>query len=198
MRNKLHKVCVFCGANAGVRPRYAEVASTLGETLGRQKLDLVYGGGSVGLMGIVARSAESHGCHVVGIIPSSLTSRELMGQKIGELIVVDTMHERKARMAALADAFIALPGGFGTLDELFEAITWAQLGLHAKPIGLLNVDGYFDGLVQFIDNAIAEGFIRPHYRQLFILDVDAEKLLDQLRANLAPPGLTQSKGLDTA
>src|SRR5687768_11014666 len=140
--NNLKTICVFCGGNAGVWPSYAENAIALGKELAARGLGLVYGGGSVGLMGVIAQSALAHGCAVVGIIPEHLTSEELMGHPIGDLIVVDTMHTRKAKMAALSDAFVAMPGGFGTLDELFEAVTWGQIGLHEKPIGLLNVDGF--------------------------------------------------------
>ena len=139
--NELKTICVFCGGNAGARPTYIEKAVAFGKELAARKMTLVYGGGSVGLMGQVAHAALDHGSAVVGIIPEHLTTKELMGYPIGELIVVDTMHLRKAKMAELSDAFVALPGGFGTLDELFEILTWGQLGLHNKPIGLLNVDG---------------------------------------------------------
>src|SRR5690606_16163160 len=141
------QIGVFCGASEGISPCYAEAARALGRELGQRKLGMVYGAGSVGLMGIVARTVRDHGCPIVGVIPDILMTRELMGEQIGELIVVDTMHERKALMASMADAFVILPGGFGTLDELFEIITWGQLGLHTKPIGLLNVEGFFDSLL---------------------------------------------------
>lgn len=190
------QVGVFCGAGSGVSRRYSEAAEAMGRELGKRKLGLVYGGGSVGLMGIVARTARDHGCSIVGVIPDILTTRELMGNKIGELIVVKTMHERKALMASMADAFVALPGGFGTLDELFEVITWSQLGLHAKPIGLLNVDGFFDALLAYIDQCIAQGFIRPHHRNLFVVDTDPSRLLDQLGVYEAPPSLIEPDGLD--
>ncbi len=194
--NYLTTIAVFCGANAGTRPVYLERARALGAELGRRRLTLVYGGGSVGLMGMVARSARDCGCHVVGIIPNYLTTKELMGQKVGDLIVVETMHERKATMGKMADAFIAMPGGFGTMDELFEVITWGQLGLHVKPIGLFNVDGYFDPLVAFIDHAVAQGFVRPHHRGLFVVDDEPARLLDQLAAHQAPPGLVSADGMN--
>jgi uncharacterized protein (TIGR00730 family) len=159
---------------------------------------LVYGGGSVGLMGEVARTARDSGCAVVGFIPEHLSTKELMGYPIGELIVVTTMHERKARMAAMADAFIAMPGGFGTLDELFEAITWGQIGLHHKPIGLLNVGGFFDPLIHYIDHCVVEGFIRPQHRALFVVENEPARLLDQLAAHIPPPGLVSSEGLERA
>lgn len=192
----INQVGVFCGAGAGNSPRYGAAAVAVGRELGRRKMGLVYGGGSVGLMGMVARTARDHGCSIVGVIPDMLTTQELMGSKIGELIVVETMHERKALMASMADAFVALPGGFGTLDELFEVITWGQLGLHAKPIGLLNVDGYFDALLTYIDQCVEQGFIRPHHRSLFIVDDDPSCLLDGLAVYEAPPSLVQRDGLD--
>lgn len=196
--SNLTTVCVFCGASAGSQSIYAEAAVTLGQELVRRQVGLVYGGGSVGLMGVIARTVRDSGSPVVGIIPEHLTTKELMGYAIGELIVVNTMHERKAQMADLSDAFIALPGGFGTLDELFEAITWGQIGLHTKPIGLLNVAGYFDLLIQYIERAIDEGFIRPHHRQLFIVDDDCSRLLDRLSAHQPPPGWAGSEGLEVA
>lgn len=197
-RNELKSICVFCGANAGNRPLYSEAAVAVGQELAAREMRLVYGGGSVGLMGEVARTARDHGCTVLGIIPEHLTTRELMGYPIGELMVVTSMHERKAKMAELSDAFIALPGGFGTLDELFEAITWGQIGLHNKPIGLLNVAGYFDPLLRFIDFSVDEGFIRPQHRHLFLVDDEPAQLLDRLAAHQLPPGLASPEGLKRA
>ena len=196
--NDLTTVAVFCGANAGTQPIYMEAARALGAELGRRRLGLVYGGGSVGLMGTVARAARDEGCRVMGVIPGFLTTKELMGQKIGDLIVVETMHERKASLVNLADAFIAMPGGFGTMDELFEVLTWGQLGLHVKPIGLYNVGGYFDALVAFIDHAVCEGFVRPHHRGLFVVEDEPARLLDGLVAHQAPPGLVAYDGMDRA
>lgn len=196
--HELKSIAVFCGANAGARPAYAEAARAVGEELGRRRLNLVYGGGSVGLMGAVAHAALSHGVAVIGIIPKQLTTVELMGHPIGELIVVDTMHERKARMVAMSDAFIVLPGGFGTLDELFDVVTWGQLGLHRKPVGLLNVDEYFTPLLGFIDRGVEEGFIRPPHRRLVMMDTDPARLLDTLATYEAPPGLVSTNGLEQA
>jgi cytokinin riboside 5'-monophosphate phosphoribohydrolase len=191
-------ICVFCGANSGHKPLYSEGAVALGKELAARGMVLVYGGGSVGLMGDVARSARDHGCAVVGFIPEHLSTKELMGYPIGELVVVTTMHERKARMAAIADAFVAMPGGFGTLDELFEAITWGQIGLHRKPIGLLNIDGFFDPLLQYIEHCVVEGFIRPQHRALFVVENEPAPLLDRLATHVPPPGLVSSEGLERA
>jgi uncharacterized protein (TIGR00730 family) len=187
----LRQICVFCGASPGASSVYTETAYALGQLFAHQGIGLVFGGGTTGLMGAVARGAAQQGGQVTGFIPRSLVVRELVDQPIGELIQVDTMHERKALMAERADAFIALPGGYGTLDELFEAITWGQLGIHQKPIGLLNVNSFFTPLVAWIDHAVAEGFVRHHHRQLVVVAADAEILLEQLRQYEAPPSLVQ-------
>jgi uncharacterized protein (TIGR00730 family) len=149
-------------------------------------LGLVYGGGNVGLMGVVADAALAAGATVIGVIPRALVARELGHQGITELRVVETMHERKAVMAELADAFVALPGGLGTLDELFEALTWAQLGLHQKPIGLLEVDGFFGPLVAYLDRAVAEGFVRPEHRAALVVEPDPDLLLGRFATYRAP------------
>jgi uncharacterized protein (TIGR00730 family) len=185
-------VCVFCGANMGSQPDYVEAAVELGRELGRRGLGLVYGGGSVGLMGALARAAEEAGSNVVGVIPESLTRREIMGDQIGELIVVESMHERKATMASMADAFLALPGGFGTMDELFEMVTWGQLGIHNKPVGLLNIAAYFDPLVQWMESSIDQGFIRPQHRSLLVIADEPALLLEKLGTHTPPAGLVQS------
>ncbi len=190
MRN-LRTVCVFCGASPGANPIYESAAYAFGQRLANQGIGLIYGGGTVGLMGAVARGVAEQGGQVIGFIPRSLVVKELVNQPVGELIQVDTMHERKALMAERADAFVALPGGYGTLDELFEAITWGQLGIHQKPIGLLNVNGFFTPLVAWIDHALAEGFVRPQHRQLVSMSDEAEVLLNQLRQYEAPPSLVQ-------
>ncbi|MEX1019973.1 MAG: TIGR00730 family Rossman fold protein [Litorilinea sp.] len=189
-------LCVFCGANGGKNHRYLQAATELGTSLGARGIDLVYGGGSVGMMGAVAQAAQAHGSRVTGVIPASLTTKELMGAPIGELIVVDTMHERKAKMAALAQGFIGLPGGFGTLEELFESITWGQLGIHQKPIGLLNVEGYFDSLIRFIDHGVAEGFIRAEHRNLLCVAATADALLAAMADYTPPPGLVRWLQID--
>jgi uncharacterized protein (TIGR00730 family) len=193
--NHFERVCVFCGASTGAQPDFEAAATEVGRILATRGIGLIYGGGTVGLMGALARSVAAAGGSVTGVIPAALMGKELMSEAIGELIVVNTMHERKARMASLADAFIALPGGFGTLDELFEIITWGQLGIHSKPVGLLNVDGFFDPLLQWVDQAVASGFIRPHHRALLQTAAKAETLLDLLANYRAPPSLIKWENL---
>ncbi|KAG6490540.1 probable cytokinin riboside 5'-monophosphate phosphoribohydrolase LOG6 [Zingiber officinale] len=175
--SRFKSVCVFCGSSAGNRDCYGNAAVELGRELLDWKVDLVYGGGDVGLMGLVSRAVHSGGGRVVGIIPRSLMAREITGETLGELKEVTSMHQRKAEMARCADAFVALPGGYGTLEELFEVVAWAQLGIHRKPVGLLNVDGYFDPLLAFIDKAVAEGFIPPHQRGILVSSANARGLL---------------------
>ena len=173
-------VCVFCGANAGLRPVFSDAAKALGTLMARRNLAVVYGGGNVGLMGVLADAALTAGGEVIGVIPKSLMERELAHTGVSELHVVATMHERKALMADLSDAFIALPGGFGTLDEFFEILTWAQLGIHSKPCGVLNVDSYFDNLLAFLDRAVKEGLLLAQNRRLFAVEHDASTLLEAL------------------
>lgn len=192
----MQRICVFCGSSNGKQPQYVACAEHLGKLLVEQKIGLVYGGGGVGLMGVIARTVVEAGGSVIGVLPNVLQGKELpiekfLGQMYGELILVETMHERKATMARLADAYIAMPGGYGTLDELFEAVTWGQLGIQRKPIGLLNVAGYFDALVAWIDRAIADGFVQPVYRDLMIVEQEPEALLARLLLHTPPPGLLQ-------
>jgi uncharacterized protein (TIGR00730 family) len=182
----IRRVCVYCGANVGARPAYAEAAMRLGRLLGERGLGLVYGGGNVGLMGVLADAALLAGAEVIGVIPQALMARELGHQGCTVLRVVGTMHERKAVMAELADAFVALPGGLGTLDELFEAMTWAQLGLHQKPIGLLDVADFFGPLVAHLDRAVTEGFVRAEHRAALTVASDPEALLERFARYQAP------------
>ncbi|MDW8283586.1 MAG: TIGR00730 family Rossman fold protein [Myxococcales bacterium] len=177
----MRRVCVFCGAGNGHRPDYRRAAESTGRLLASCGLGLVYGGGSVGLMGALADAALAAGGEVIGVIPEALATREGVHRGLSELHVVQTMHERKALMAHLADAFVALPGGFGTLDELFEVLTWAQLGLHRKPIGLLNVAGYFAPLCRMIEQATTEGLLQPEHAGLLLVEEEAEVLLERLR-----------------
>jgi len=185
----LRKVCVFCGSKSGANPVYREAATELGRLLVARGLDLVYGGGSIGLMGVIADAVLAHGGRAYGVIPGLLATRELAHPGLTELEIVPSMHVRKARMAELADAFIALPGALGTLDELCEIVTWSQLGLHCKPVGILNTAGYFNPLVQLIDQAIAEEFLRPVYRDLFFVADEPHALLEQLPLHRPPSGL---------
>jgi hypothetical protein len=185
-RMEIRRLCVFCGSNSGKDPVYAKAAVALGKTLVRRELELVYGGGSIGLMGILADTVLEAGGRVVGIIPRALARREVAHTGLSEIHLVDDMHTRKARMEELADAFVALPGGYGTLEELFEVVTWAQLGLHRKPVGLLNPAGYFDGLLGCIDSAVAEGFIKPEHRRLLVAGAEPDALLDALARHQPP------------
>lgn len=183
----MKRVCVFCGSSPGARPEYATAARTLGDALARRGLGLVYGGGRVGLMGILADSTLAAGGDVLGVIPRALATKELAHDGLSDLRVVGSMHERKALMAELADAFVAMPGGMGTLEELFEIVTWAQLGIHAKPCGLLNVEGYFDPLLALLDHAVTERFVRPEHRLLVLTSPDPVELLGALEKFHAPP-----------
>jgi uncharacterized protein (TIGR00730 family) len=175
----MKRVCVFCGSSPGKNPVYLEAAQATGRALAARGIGLVYGGGSVGLMGAVADATLDAGGEVTGVIPRALELRELAHGRLTTLHVVGSMHERKAKMAALADGFIALPGGMGTLEELAEILTWAQLGLHARPVGLLDVAGYYRPLIQFFDRAVVEGFLRPEHRALLLVGPEPGPLLDR-------------------
>lgn len=178
----LKSVCVFCGASPGARPIYHEAAAQLGRHIAERGLTLIYGGGAVGLMGVVADAALAAGGEVIGIIPQSLERAEIGHKGLTRLEVVDGMHARKARMAELADAFIALPGGLGTLEELFEVWTWGQLGYHAKPLGLLEVDGFYARLTDFLDHLVAERFVREQHRAILQLSASPAELLARMDA----------------
>lgn len=182
----MQRVCVFCGSNPGASPRYIAAARQFAEALVTRGLELVYGGGSIGLMGALADSVIEQGGKVIGIIPRPLWDREVGHGGLTELRLVDTMHERKALMAELADGFIALPGGIGTLEEFFEVWTWAQLGIHTKPCGLLNVSGYFDPLLAFLEHAVSEQFIFDRHRAMVLVETDIEALLERLMVYRAP------------
>jgi len=182
----MQRICVFCGSNTGRHPQYEQAARELGALLASENHSLVFGGGSVGLMGVVADAVLQSGGEVIGVIPEMLATKELLHPDVADMRLVPDMHARKALMAELSDAFIALPGGYGTLEELFEVITWAQLGIHAKNIGLLNTAGYFDPLVQLIDHAVEEEFIKPIHRDLIVVDDHATGLLKQLREHEMP------------
>jgi uncharacterized protein (TIGR00730 family) len=176
----MRRVCVYAGSRTGLRPGYVEAAHALGVELARRGIGIVYGGAGVGMMGALADAALAAGGKVIGVAPRRAFPDEVAHSGLTELRIVGSMHRRKAVMTDLSDAFIALPGGFGTLDELFEAITWAQIGLHQKPIGLLNVDGYYDPLLAFVEHASTEGFLEPEHRLLLNVETEPAALLDKL------------------
>jgi uncharacterized protein (TIGR00730 family) len=182
----LRTVCVYCGSNAGRDPAYAGAARSLGRALVARDLGLVYGGAGVGIMGIVADTVLALGGRVTGVIPEALVRKEVAHSSLTDLRVTSSMHERKMLMAELSDGFVALPGGVGTLEEIFEAWTWAQLGLHAKPCGFLNVAGYFDGLISFLDHAVSEQFVKAPHREMLVVSDDPADLLDRFAAYRAP------------
>jgi uncharacterized protein (TIGR00730 family) len=182
----MKRVCVYCGSNKGVRPVYANAARDLAAVLVRHELDLVYGGADRGIMGIIADEVLQLGGKVHGVIPQMLIDKELAHQGLTELHVVSSMHARKSMMAALSDGFIAMPGGFGTLEEIIEIVTWGQLRFHDKPCGLLNVDGYFDHLLCYMDHASAEGFLRKENRNMLLSDNTATGLVQQFERYAAP------------
>jgi uncharacterized protein (TIGR00730 family) len=177
----MRRLCVFSGSSPGGHPDYTQAAQELGRALAAQDIGLVYGGASVGLMGAIADAALAAGGDVVGVIPQALVDREIAHPGLSDLHVVGSMHERKARMAELADGFIALPGGMGTLEELFEVYTWTQLGLHAKPLGLLDVRGYYGQLAAFLDHAVAERFVTAEHREMLVVEQRAEAMLEAFR-----------------
>jgi hypothetical protein len=181
-REAMRRICVFCGSNPGRKPEYADAARAVGRALVERGLGLVYGGGNVGLMGIVADTVLSAGGEVIGVIPEALMAREVGHTDLTQLHVVRTMHERKALMADLSDAFLALPGGFGTFEEFCEVLTWSQLGFHPKPCGLLNVAGYYDPLLALFDRGVEEGFITARHRRLVLEETDAARMLEELAA----------------
>jgi uncharacterized protein (TIGR00730 family) len=179
-------VCVFCGSSAGTRPEYRRAAEALGRILAANGIRLIYGGGNVGLMGAIADATLAAGGQAIGVIPRHLVDREVGHAGLTELRIVQSMHERKALMAELSDAFVAMPGGLGTLEEFFEVWTWGQLGLHRKPYALLNVDGFYDPLVSFIDGLVTQRFVKAEHRAMLIVESDVEKLPARLAAHRTP------------
>ncbi len=186
MTEKIESVCVFCASSIGARPNYAESARRFGAELARREITLVFGGGCVGLMGVVADATMAAGGRAVGVIPRALVEREIAHRGLTALHVVETMHERKQRMADLAGAFVMLPGGFGTWDEFCEVVTWVQLGIHRKPLGVLNVGGYYDAMLSMVDLAVGEGFVSAVQRDRLVIDDDEIRLLDRLASVPAP------------
>ena len=189
----LRSLCVYCGSNPGRRPEYVEAGRALARAAAARGIDLIYGGATVGVMGAVADAALDAGGRVVGVIPQALVDKELAHHALTELVVTASMHERKAMMAERADAFVALPGGVGTLEEIFEMWTWAQLGFHRKPCGLLNVAGYYDGLVAFLDRTVEEGFVRPGHREMLVVEPTPDALFERFVA-YRPPVVTKWVG----
>jgi uncharacterized protein (TIGR00730 family) len=183
----MKRITVYCGSNKGTRPEYAAAAEALGTLLAREKIELVYGGGMVGLMGIVADAVLKNGGHVIGVIPEKLVIKEVVHERLPDLRVVKTMHERKALMAELADGFIALPGGYGTYEEFFEILTGSQLGWHQKPFGLLDVAGFYRHLQAFLDHSQQEGFLRPQHRALVLVEENVGKMIERMRNFRAEP-----------
>ncbi len=182
----MKRLCVFCGANAGNGPRYREASEALGHALVRAGIGLVYGGAGIGLMGIIADTVRNAGGEVIGVIPQNLVDREVAHRQLDDLRVVDSMHDRKALMAELSDGFIALPGGVGTLEELFEVWTWGHLGLHGKPCALLDVDGFYARLSQFLDHVDQEGFLRQGVRDMLLIDDNPDTLIARMGRYRAP------------
>lgn len=182
----MKRLCVYCGSRPGSQPDYTEAAENLARALVRRKIEVVYGGASVGTMGVLANTVLAEGGHVIGIIPQAIVDREVVHRGLSDLRVVSSMHERKALMAELSDGFIALPGGLGTLNEVFEILTWGQLGLHQKPCGLLNIRDYYRGLIDFLDHAVAERFITDVHRAMLLVEEDPERLLEHFERYQAP------------
>ncbi len=188
----MKRVCIYCGSGLGKGAEYADAAVALGIALVENGLEMVFGGGKIGMMGVTARAVLDSGGTAIGVIPESLRDRGLAMLDVTDLHVVADMHQRKAKMAELADAFVALPGGFGTVEELFEILTWAQLGFHSKPIGLLNVSGYYDDLIRFVQHAVTEGFIAPGYLGLLLIHEQPVELLAMLD-NYEPPNVDKAR-----
>ncbi len=182
----MKRICVFCGSGLGKKAEYINAAQNLGHTLAHHNIGLVFGGGQVGLMGKIAEAVLQQNGDVIGVIPQALHDKEVAFIDLPDLRIVDSMHERKALMEKLSDGFIALPGGLGTIEEFFEILTWAQLGMHSKPCGILNVDHFFDPLIEFLDHVVKQGFIEPDHREMVIIDDDPEQLIEKFKSYIPP------------
>jgi len=191
----IKRICVFCGSSRGARPAYVAAAEELSTFLASQGITIVYGGGNVGLMGVLADTAKAAGAEVIGVIPRGLLEKEVAHKSLADLRVVESMHERKALMAELSDAFIAMPGGYGTFEEFCEILTWTQLGLQRKPCGILNIEGYYDHLLRMFDHAVAEEFVKPIHRQMVVSDTSPQSLVKRL-LEYRPPIVDKWLGLD--
>jgi uncharacterized protein (TIGR00730 family) len=187
IKMKLKNIAVYCGSSEGTESIYKDQAELLGKTLAENNVTLVYGGAQIGIMGIVADAVMQNGSKTIGVIPKFLCSKEVAHTGLTELIITESMHDRKLKMLELSDAMIALPGGFGTMEELFEVLTWAQLGLHTKPIGILNVDRYYDDLIKLVENMNTKGFLKSEHRDMLIISNNVDELLDKLEEYVAPP-----------
>lgn len=182
----MRRITVFCGSSFGIDEIYTSKATLLGEALAKKNIELVYGGANVGLMGAVADGILNNGGKAIGVLPHFLQSKEIAHEKLSELILVETMHERKTKMSELCDGVIALPGGFGTLEEFFEMVTWAQLGLHSKPIGILNINGFYDSLIEMIQTMVDKGFLKKVNQQMLLVSSDIDDLFDKMENFVAP------------
>ncbi|KAL8155046.1 cytokinin riboside 5'-monophosphate phosphoribohydrolase LOG1-like isoform X1 [Apium graveolens] len=190
---KFKSICVFCGSRAGYNSSFTHAALQLGKLMVEKKINLVYGGGSIGLMGLISETVYSGGCHVLGVIPKALVADEISGKTIGDVKIVADMHQRKSEMSKQADAFIALPGGYGTMEELLEVITWSQLGIHEKPVGLLNVDGYYDSLLALFDKGVEDGFIDDSARNIVLSANNPQELIKKMEKYVAVHEIVASR-----
>ncbi|RDX91647.1 Cytokinin riboside 5'-monophosphate phosphoribohydrolase LOG1, partial [Mucuna pruriens] len=192
-QGRFKRICVFCGSRAGYKTAFSDAALELGKLMVERRIDLVYGGGSLGLMGLISQTVLNGGCHVLGVIPEALLPREISGETFGEVKTVADMHERKSIMFEHADAFIALPGGYGTMEELLEVIAWSQLGIHDKPVGLFNVDGYFNSLLSLFDKGVEEGFIEKSARHIVVIADTAVELIKKMEEYVPVRGMVAPK-----
>lgn len=193
----MKNIAVFCGSSFGKNDIYTEQAELLGEAIAKKGLGLIYGGAKVGLMGVIANAALDAGGKVIGVLPHFLQTKEIAHTELTELVLVDTMHDRKAKMSELCDGVIAIPGGYGTMEEFFELLTWGQLGLHKKPVAILNINGFYDGLITLIDNMVTQGFLKQFNRDMLLVDDNIEKLLIKMEHYTPPPANKWIRNIET-